>query len=170
MERPSQPAGPYLAGPSSSVLMPGLELHDRDGLRVPLWNYRWRGPLVVLLYDEPSCTVCAAYLGDLACVQPHYREIGAQILAVGRSPVAGLPYPCLVDPCQRLVHALAARGVVPEGAASAVLVVGRTGAIWAAWGGDHVALPGVADLEGWIEYALSECRECFCCELAWPWP
>jgi hypothetical protein len=29
-------------------------------------------------------------------------------------------------------------------------------------------LPDAAALAGWLEYALSECRECFCCELAWP--
>jgi hypothetical protein len=27
---------------------------------------------------------------------------------------------------------------------------------------------GCSSVVYWLEYTLSECRECFCCELAWP--
>ncbi len=150
-----------LLGPSSGRMLPSLELRFADGRPAPLWDYRGRGPLVVFLHEAPGCAACAARLAELAAAYPGYRELGAQVLAVGREAPEGLPYPTLVDPAGRLAGALG----LPL---PALVVVGRTGEVWAAWGGDHAALPDSAELAAWLEYALSECRECFCCELAWP--
>lgn len=72
-----------------------------------------------------------------------------------------LPYPVILDPTNRLARAL-------DLPLPAILIVGRTGELWAAWGGDHAALPDVTEINSWLDYSLSECRECFCCELAWP--
>jgi hypothetical protein len=50
-------------------------------------------------------------------------------------------------------------------------VADRPGEIWAAWGATRVEppeLPGADELVTWLEYAQSECRECFCCERVWP--
>jgi peroxiredoxin len=150
-----------LLGPSSGRLLPSLELAFGDGSPAPLWDYRGRGPLVMFLHEAPGCVACAARLAELAAAHPDYRAIGAQVVAVCRAAPPGLPYPVLLDPAGRLASALG----LPL---PALLVVGRTGEIWAAWGGDHGALPDAAAIAGWLEYALSECRECFCCELAWP--
>jgi peroxiredoxin len=168
MGNSSETSRAYLAGPSSSVLLPGLELQYPNGRPAALWDYRGKGPLVVILHDGLICSTCAAYLGDLARAHPHYRELGAQVLAIGRTAVSELPFPVLVDPDERLLHTLAASGVLPRDAGHAVLLVGRTGVIWAAWSADYAALPDPSELESWLEYILSECRECFCCELAWP--
>ncbi|HEY7064487.1 MAG TPA: redoxin domain-containing protein [Chloroflexota bacterium] len=150
-----------LLGPSSGRLLPSLELAFADGRPAPLWDYRGRGPLVVFLHEAPDCARCRARLAELAAAHAGYREVGAQALAVGRGAPPGLPYPALLDPAGRLAAALG----LPL---PALLVVGRTGEVWAAWGGAHDALPDTAEIAGWLEYALSECRECFCCELAWP--
>lgn len=155
-------------GPSSAQLLPSLELAFADGHLAPLWDYRGRGPLLVCLHDAPGCAACATYLATLAHDHPDYRALGAQVLAIGREAPPGPLYPTLVDPGARLAHALTRQGVLPHPTPPALLVVGRTGAIWAAWHGDHAALPDHAELMSWLEYALSECRECFCCELAWP--
>jgi peroxiredoxin len=155
------PRAALLLGPSSGYMLPSLELTFADGRPAPLWDYRGRGPLVVFLHEAPGCAACAARLGELAAAHPGYRELGAQVLAIGRAAPAGLPYPVLLDPAGRLAAALG----LPL---PALLVVGRTGEVWAAWGGDHAALPDAAEIAGWLEYALGECRECFCCELAWP--
>jgi peroxiredoxin len=150
------------AGPGSGWLLPGLELRQADGTTpAPLWAYRGRGPLLVFLHEGPQCAACAAHLAALATAYAGYREQGCQVLAVGPAPVAGLPYPVLVDPGARLAAAL---GLRPP----ALLVVGRTGEIWAAWGGAHATLPPAAEVASWLEYALGECRECFCCEPVWP--
>ena len=167
MHEPSPPA-PHLAGPSSGRLLPSLELQHADGRPAPLWEYRGRGPLVVYLHAAPGCAACAARLAELAAAHPGYRELGAQVLAVGTAAISGPPYPVLLDPRGRLADALARAGVLPAPATPALLVVGRTGEIWAAWAGDHAVLPDAAEIVSWLEYALSECRECFCCELAWP--
>jgi hypothetical protein len=90
------------------------------------------------------------------------------VLAIGPAPLADLPYPVLLDPAARLAAALRKLGVLPPGGGPALLIVGRTGEIWAAWSGADAALPDVAEITSWLEYTLSECRECFCCELAWP--
>ncbi len=162
MPEPTPPAPrAQLLGPSSGRLLPSLELQFPDGRLAPLWEYRGRGPLVVVLHEAPGCARCAARLADLAAAHPGYRERGAQVLAIGPAAPPGLPYPMLLDPARRLARALG----LPL---PALLVVGRTGEIWAAWGGDHAALPDAAEVDGWLEYALAECRECFCCELAWP--
>ena len=174
---PDRTSPPQLLGPSSGRLLPSLELAFPDGRPAPLWDYRGRGPLVVFLHEAPACAACATRLAELAAAHAGYRELGAEVLAVGRAGSAGpsyrafparsgsalpaLPYPVLLDPAGRLANALGLR--LP-----ALLVVGRTGELWAAWGSDHAALPDAAEIAGWLEYALSECRECFCCELAWP--
>jgi peroxiredoxin len=163
-----QTDGRYQAGPSSSVMLPSLELHHADGRRAPLWDYRGRGPLVVFLHEAPECAPCGERLAALAAAHPAFRELGAQVLAIGRAPAANQPYPVLVDPAGRLARALHERRVLPGPDRPAVLVVGRTGEIWAAWSGAHETLPDITELESWLEYTLSECRECFCCELAWP--
>ncbi len=157
-----------LAGPSSGRMLPSLELRFADGRPAPLWEFRGRGPLVVFLHQAPACAACAARLAELAAGHPHYRELGAQVLAVGREAVAGLPFPLLLDPGQRLAAALRQEGILPQAGLPALLVVGRTGEVWAAWAGAHAVLPAAAEIESWLEYALSECRECFCCERAWP--
>jgi peroxiredoxin len=203
MHEPS-PSAPQLAGPSSGRLLPSLELQHADGRPAPLWEYRGRGPLVVFLHAASGCAACAARLAELAAAHASYRELGAQVLAIGaalpypataapalfdhgattpdRTPAVSslhgspehdtaptsLPYPVLLDPRGRLADALAHAGVLPAAATPALLVVGRTGEIWAAWAGDHAVLPDAAEIMSWLEYALSECRECFCCELAWP--
>lgn len=161
MTEPRAPTNVHLTGPGSGRLLPGLVLADAAGRPAPLWDYRGRGPLVVFLHEGPGCAACAAWLAALAAAYPGYREAGAWVLAVGPAPVAGVPYPALGDPGGRLAAALALRP-------PALLVVGRTGEVWAAWAGSHAALPGAAEVAGWVEYALAECRECFCCELAWP--
>jgi peroxiredoxin len=176
---PEPPRTAQLLGPSSGRMLPSLELAFADGRPAPLWDYRGRGPLIVFLHEAPGCAACTARLAELAAAHPGYREIGPQVLAIGRAapdPMAGaaaapdgvpgaalstLPYPVLVDPAGRLAAALG----LPL---PALLVVGRTGEVWAAWGGAHAALPDASEITGWLEYALSECRECFCCELAWP--
>ena len=150
-----------LLGPSSGRMLPSLELAFPDGRAAPLWDYRGRGPLIVFLHEAPTCTACSAQLAALAAAHSGYREMTAQVLAVGDTAVPALPYPVLVDPEQRLARVLC----LPL---PAMLVVGRTGEIWAGWGGDHAALPDTRELNGWLDYSLSECRECFCCELAWP--
>jgi peroxiredoxin len=149
-------------------MLPSLELAHPDGRRAPLWEYRGRGPLLVFLHGAPACAACAARLAALAAAHPGYRELGAQVLAIGATAVPGLPYPVLLDPLGRLAAALARAGVLSAPTLPALLVVGRTGEIWAAWAGDHAVLPDATEIAGWLEYALSECRECFCCELAWP--
>jgi hypothetical protein len=157
-------------------MLPHLELRFADGRPAPLWEYRGRGPLVVYWHGAPACTACAARLADLAERHADYRAMGAQVLAVGRVAVPDAPYPTLVDPDARLAHALVRAGVLPHAQPPALLVVGRTSEIWAAWGtppstadlNAHALLPDQDELAGWLEYALSECRECFCCELAWP--
>ena len=161
MVESSRPAAPGLAGPSSGRMLPSLELQHADGRRAPLWDYRGRGPLIVFLHEAPDCADCVARLAELAAGHKGYRELGAQVLAVGEAAVADLPYPLLVDPTARLARAL---GLRPP----ALLVVGRTGEIWAAWAGGHAALPDATEIASWLEYALSECRECFCCEQVWP--
>ncbi|HLH21351.1 MAG TPA: hypothetical protein VK066_02435 [Chloroflexota bacterium] len=158
-KEPASP--PQLLGPSSGRLLPSLELAFPDGRPAPLWDYRGRGPLVVCLHEAPGCAACAARLAELAVAHPGYREIGAQALAVGRAAPPDLPYPTLLDPAGRLASAL-------DLPLPALVVVGRTGEVWAAWGGEHAALPDAGEIAAWLEYALSECRECFCCELAWP--
>jgi peroxiredoxin len=155
------PAPVQLLGPSSGRLLPSLDLAFADGRPAPLWDYRGRGPLVVFLHDAPACAECAARLTELAAAHPGYRALGAQVLAVGRAAPPDLPYPALLDAAGRLGRALG----LPT---PALLVVGRTSEVWAAWGGDHAALPDATEVAGWLEYALSECRECFCCELVWP--
>jgi peroxiredoxin len=163
------PRAAQLLGPSSGRLLPSLELAFADGRPAPLWEYRGRGPLLVFLHEAPACGACGERLAELAAAHPGYREIGAQVLAVGcaapdaapGAALPALPYPVLVDPAGRLAAALG----LPL---PALLVVGRTGEVWATWGGSHAALPDAAEIAGWLEYALSECRECFCCELAWP--
>jgi peroxiredoxin len=162
------PAGPWLAGPTSGQMLPNLELRFGDGRPAPLWDYRGRGPLVVYLHDAPACAPCAARLAALAAAHAGFRELGAQVLAIGPAPLADLPYPVLLDPAARLAAALRKLGVLPPGGGPALLIVGRTGEIWAAWSGADAALPDVAEITSWLEYTLSECRECFCCELAWP--
>jgi peroxiredoxin len=162
------PPAPNLTGPSSGRLLPSLELAHADGSRAPLWEYRGRGPLLVYLHAAPDCADCRTRLAALAAAHPGYRELGAQVLAVGAQAVPSLPYPVLLDPGGRLAAALVAASVLPTAAPPALLVVGRTGEIWAAWAGAHAILPDAAEIAGWLEYALSECRECFCCELAWP--
>jgi peroxiredoxin len=159
---PEPPAhATQLLGPSSGRMLPSLELAFADGRAAPLWDYRGRGPLVVFLHDALACAACDGYLAGLAAAYRDYREMTVQVLAVGRSTPPGLPYPVLLDPTDRLARALG----LPF---PALLVVGRTGEIWAAWGGDHAGLPDAKEINGWLDYALSECRECFCCELAWP--
>ena len=165
-ERP--PAGPWLAGPTSGQVLPSLELRFGDGRPAPLWEYRGRGPLVVYLHDAPACSACVARLAALAAAHAGFREMGAQVLAIGPAPLDGLPYPVLLDPAARLAAALQKLGVLPPAGGTALLIVGRTGEIWAAWTGADAALPDVAEITSWLEYTLSECRECFCCELAWP--
>jgi peroxiredoxin len=160
--------GPWLAGPTSGQVLPSLELRFGDGRPAPLWDYRGRGPLVVFLHDAPGCAACAARLAALAAAHAGFREMGAQVLAIGRAPLVGLPYPALIDPPARLAAALQKQGVPLSAGGPALLIVGRTGAIWAAWSGADAALPDVAEITSWLEYTLSECRECFCCELAWP--
>jgi peroxiredoxin len=150
------------------VLLPSLELCHVDGRPAPLWDYRGRGPLVVFLHDAPGCAACADRLAALAAAHAGFREMGAQVLAIGRAPLDGLPYPVLLDPGARLAAALQQRRVLPATSGPALLIVGRTGEIWAAWSGADAALPAVPEIADWLEYALSECRECFCCELAWP--
>lgn len=157
-----------LAGPSSGCLLPSLELQFPDGRRAPLWDYRGRGLLVVYWHGAPGCAACRTLLAALAAAHPQYREVGAQVLAIGAAAVADVPYPVLLDPAGRLAARLADAGVLPTAAPPALLVVGRTGELWAAWGGAHAALPSPAQLWDWVESALSECRECFCCEQVWP--
>ena len=162
------PVASHLAGPSSGRLLPSLALAFPDGRRAPLWEYRGRGPLLVYLHAAPDCADCRARLGALAAAHPGYRELGAQVLAIGTSAVPDLPYPVLLDARGRLATALVQAGVLPTASPPALLIVGRTGEIWAAWAGDHAALPDAAEIARWLEYTLSECRECFCCELVWP--
>src|ERR671932_2866466 len=90
-----------LLGPSSGRLLPSLELAFADGRPAPLWDYRGRGPLVVFLHEAPGCAACAARLGELAAAHAGYREMGAQVLAVGRGAPPALPYPVLLDPAGR---------------------------------------------------------------------
>ena len=168
MTQPSEGGVARLAGPSSGRMLPSLELRFADGRPAPLWEFRGRGPLVVYLHEAPGCGDCTARLAELAAAHPRYREVGGQVLAVGREGVEGLPFPVLVDPTGRLAAALRQQGVLPPAGLPALLVVGRTGEIWAAWSGAHSVLPEAPEIDGWLEYALSECRECFCCELAWP--
>jgi len=172
----SDPATLHRTGPSSGIMLPHLELRFADGRPAPLWEYRGRGPLVVFWHDSPRCAACTARLAALAERHAEYRAMGAQGLAVGRAGVSDVPYPALVDPDARLAQALVLAGVLPNAEPPALLVVGRTSEIWAAWGAPpsaadldaHARLPDHDELAGWLEYALSECRECFCCELAWP--
>jgi peroxiredoxin len=158
---PAVPQPSTQPGPGSGWLLPSLELAHADGRRAPLWDYRGRGPLVVFLHTGHACAACATLLAALAARYRAYRAIGVQIVAVGQGPEPDLPYPALVDPAGRLAAALSLS--VP-----ALLVVGRTGEIWAAWSASHAALPAAAEIDQWLEYALSECRECFCCEQVWP--
>jgi peroxiredoxin len=159
---------PYLTGPGSGALLPSLMLQHADGRPAPLWDYRGRGPLIVYLHEAPGCAPCRARLAELAAAHRGYRELSAQVLAVGQAPVADLPFPVLVDAPGRLAAALAQAGVLPAPTPPALLVVGRTGEIWAAWAGDHTLLPDQATIAQWLEWVLAECRECFCCELVWP--
>ena len=104
---PEPPAhAAQLLGPSSGRMVPSLELAFPDERAAPLWDYRGRGPLVVFLHEAPGCAACAARLGELAANHPGYREIGVQVLAIGRSTPPGLPYPVLLDRTDRLVSAL----------------------------------------------------------------
>ena len=155
------------AGPGSGYLLPGLELRHPDGQPAPLWAYRGRGPLVVYLH-EVAAPDGQGYLAMLAAARRRFEELGARVVVVASAPVGGVPLISLVDPTQRLAQRLAADGLLPQPAPPAILVVGRTGEVWAVWAGSYATLPGQPELEEWLEYALSECRECFCCELVWP--
>src|SRR3954471_6087738 len=96
------PRAAQLLGPNSGRLLPSLELAFADGRPAPLWDYRGRGPLVVFVHDAPDCAACAARLTELAAAHPGYRELSAQVLAIGRTAPLSLPYPVILDPTGRL--------------------------------------------------------------------
>ncbi|HLI29314.1 MAG TPA: hypothetical protein VKZ60_19775 [Chloroflexota bacterium] len=152
-------------GPGAGYLLPGLELRHADGAPAPLWSFRGRGPLVVFLHDA-RVPGSQAYLARLEAARALLEDLGARVLVVAPTAAAGGPFSHLLDPAERLAARLARDGVLPAPTAPAVLVVGRSGEVWAAWAG--ALLPDAAELRDWLEYALGECRECFCCEQVWP--
>src|SRR5690606_12625807 len=105
--------------------------------------------------DLPWINAIAARYADI-------KAAGAEVLAVGPSALASLPFPSLLDQPGRLAASLGLE--VP-----AVIVADRPGEVWAAWGaGDPASLPSPDDILAWLEYAQSESRECACGDLVWP--
>lgn len=153
-------------GPSSGYLLPGLELRHPDGTAAPLWAWRGRAPLVVYLH-APGRPASEAYLERLWALAPRLAAAGAQLLVVSEAPLDRAAS-WLLDAPGRLAARLRDDRVLAPPVPPGVLVVGRTGEVWAGWPREGDSLPDATELLDWVEYALAECRECFCCEPVWP--
>ncbi|MBI4494195.1 MAG: hypothetical protein HY690_15510 [Chloroflexi bacterium] len=148
-----------IAGPASGRMLPTLVLRGPQGEEVPLWRYRARCPLVILVHRGPTDL---PWVRTFAARYADFHEAQAEVLAVGPEPLLGLPFPTLLDHGGRLAAALALQP-------PAIMVADRPGEVWAAWGDATLeSLPDPDEVRSWLEYAMSECRECFCCELVWP--
>lgn len=153
-------------GPGAGYLLPSLELRHPDGTAAPLWAWRGRGPLVVYLHAA-GAPASQAHLERVLALEPQLVAAGARLLVVTDAPL-DQTVPWLLDAAGRLAARLRHDAVLAPPVPPGLLVVGRTGEVWVGWPRHGGSLPEARELLDWVEYALAECRECFCCEQVWP--
>src|SRR3990170_6465302 len=87
-------------------MLQGFRLGSTEGETVDLRTYRGRKNLVVLFF-EPGCEECLRFLTDAAARYADFRDMEAEILAVGRGAAehiahalgdSHLPFSVLADP------------------------------------------------------------------------
>ena len=137
--------------PKPGDVIGGIRLLDQAGRTVTTWQYKQRRPLVLVLWDEGD----EALLKTFAHAYAQYRDLGAEVLAIGPSanPVMDLPFPCLSDPnlttAARLTEAL-----------PAILVLDAFGELFQRWSGEEARSADHEAIAGELDFTGQQCEEC----------
>lgn len=140
-----------MAIPQPGEVVGGIRLPDQTGRTVTTWQYKQRRPLVLVLWDEGA----DAPLHNFAHAYSQYRDLGAEILAIGpsASPATDLPFPCLTDP--DLTTAARLTETLP-----AILVLDAFGELFQRWRGEEARSADQEAILGELDFTGRQCEEC----------